>query len=280
MAKLKDARGNIRLIAFDLDGTVLNSKKQVTPRTKEAMRRAALQGICLVTATGRQMYDIPPGIFPGIPEISYAITANGALTYRLPAGDVILSRVFFVSDARQIISECRRYKAMLHVGYGKGGVLDDRGAAWEDLRSRDGIAMLSRAWGFSVSDTVTELATWKDPPCKLTLIFFDPAERERAVLHFLRHPELTVSSSEPMNLEIMPPHTNKGNAIVFLAAREGLDPRQIMAIGDSHNDMDMLSVAGLSVAMGNAAPELKEMADAVTSSCDEDGAALAIEGIL
>lgn len=280
MGKLADARGSIRMIAFDLDGTVLNSKKQVSPRVREAMRRAASQGIRLVTATGRQMDDIPPGVWPGIPWISYAVTANGALIYQLPEEEAVFSRGFSVPGARQIISDCRRYKAMLHVGYGKGGVLDDRGAVWEDRRAREELEALSRMWRFGFSDTVTELAAWKDPPCKLTLIFFDPVERERAVLHFSRQPGFVISSSEPMNLEIMPPHTNKGGAIMFLAAREGLDPQRVMAIGDGHNDMDMLSAAGLAVAMSNAAPELREMADAVTAGCDEDGAALAIEGIL
>ncbi|MCE5235776.1 MAG: Cof-type HAD-IIB family hydrolase [Clostridiaceae bacterium] len=280
MGKLEDLRGKIRLVAFDLDGTVLNSKKEVSPRTMEAMRRAAAGGIRLVTATGRQMNDIPCNVLPGIPGISYAVTANGALTYALPEGEAVFSRVFPAPDARRILSECRLFKAMLHVGYGKGGVLDDRGAAWEDPKARDGILALSRAWKFDFSDTVTEFAAWEDPPCKLTLIFFDPAERERAVLHFSKYRELTVSSSERMNLEIMPPNTHKGAAIAFLAAREGLSARQVMAIGDSHNDMDMLSAAGLGVAMGNGAPELKKMADFVTLSCDEDGVALAIEGIL
>ncbi len=280
MEKLKDARGSIRLIAFDLDGTALNSKKQVSPRTRDALRRAALEGLLLVTATGRQMYDIPPGVVPGIPGISYAITANGTLTYRLPEGEAVLSHGFSVPDARQIISECRGFKAMLHVGYGKAGIFDDRGAAWEDSRLRGEIKARSCARDLVFADTLTELAAWEDPPCKLTLLFFDLAEKERAVLHFLRQPGLTLASSEPTNLELTPPNTNKGSAIAFLMEREGLDLRQVMAIGDSHNDMDMLSAAGLSVAMGNAVPALKEMADAVTASCDEDGVALAIEGIL
>ena len=280
MGKFEDARGNIRLIAFDLDGTALNSKKQVSPRTKEAMRRAAQQGIRLVPATGRQMGDIPDHVLRSIPEASYAVTANGALVYRMPEQEVVLSRGFAVPNARRIIEECRRYKAMLHVGYGRGGVIDNQGVAWEDRWVRDEIEALSRTWLFNLADTWVELAAWQDLPCKMTLIFFDPAERERAIREFSRWPELNSSSSEITNLEIMPPETSKGSAVAFLAAREGLDARQVMAIGNGLNDMDMLSAAGLGVAVGNAEQELKEMADVVTASCDEDGVALAIEAIL
>lgn len=280
MGKFEELRGKIRLIAFDLDGTVLNGKKEVSPRTVEAMRRAAAKGIRLVIATGRQLSDIPYTVLPGIPNISYAVTANGALTYAMPAGEAVLSRAFSAPDAQRLLSECRLFKAMVHVGSGKGGVLDNRGAAWEDAKAKAEILALSRAWNFDFSDAVTEFTAWEDPPCKLTLIFFDPAERARAFLHFSKYRELIVSSSARLNLEIMPPNTHKGAAIAFLADREGLNAQQVMAIGDSHNDMDMLSAAGLGVAMGNAAPELKEVSDFVTLGCDEDGAALAIEGIL
>ncbi len=280
MGKFEDARGNIRLIVFDLDGTALNSKKQVSPRTKEAMRRAAQQGIRLVPATGRQMGDIPDHVLRSIPEASYAVTANGALVYRMPEQEVVLSRGFAVPNARRIIEECRRYKAMLHVGYGRGGVIDNQGVAWEDRWVRDEIEALSRTWLFNLADTWVELAAWQDLPCKMTLIFFDPAERERAIREFSRWSEMNISSSEITNLEIMPPETSKGSAVSFLAACEGLDARQVMAIGNGLNDMDMLSAAGLGVAVGNAEQELKEMADVVTASCDEDGVAIAIEAIL
>ena len=280
MNRLEDARGKIRLVAFDLDGTVLNSKKEISPRTKEAMRRAVAQGIRLVPATGRMMDEIPKNVYPGIPYVSCAVTANGARVYRLPEKEPVLSREFSVSDARKIIGECRRYRAVLYVGNGEDGVLDDRGAAWEDPRVKEILLRIEHACSFGFADTYTDLAAWKNPPCKFTLIFADQEERTRAAQSFSEQFECNVTSSDPFNLELMPKGASKGSALAFLMALEGIEAHQVMAIGDSDNDYEMLLTAGFSVAMGNAAPALKKVVDFVTASCDEDGMAMALEAIL
>ncbi len=280
MKKLEDARGKIRLVAFDLDGTVLNSKKEISPRTKEAMRRAAAQGIRLVPATGRMLEEIPKNVYPGIPYVYCAVTANGSRVYRLPEKEPVLSREFSVSEARNIIGECRRYKAVLYVGYGEDGVLDGRGAAWEDPRVKEILLRIERACSFGFADTYSDLAVWKNPPCKFTLIFADPDERARALHSFLLQFDCNVTSSDAFNLEFTPKGASKGSALAFLMNREGIEAHQVMAIGDSDNDHEMLLTAGLSVAMGNAAPHLKQAVDIVTASCDEDGMAMALEGIL
>lgn len=280
MNKLENSRGKIRLVAFDLDGTVLNSKKEISPRTKEALRRAAAQGIRLVPATGRMLYEIPKNVYPGIPYVSCAVTANGARVYRLPEKEPVLSREFSVLDARKIIGESRRYKAVLYVGYGEDGILDDRGAAWEDPRVKEVILRIEQACSFGFADTYADLAAWKNPPCKFTLIFADPDERARAVQSFLQLLDCNMTSSDALNLELTPKGASKGSALAFLMAHEGIEAHQVMAIGDSDNDHEMLLTAGFSVAMGNAAPALKKAADFVTASCDEDGMAMALEGIL
>lgn len=280
MNKLEDARGKIRLVAFDLDGTVLNSKKEISPRTKEAMRRAAAQGIRLVPATGRMMDEIPKNVYPGIPYVSCAVTANGARVYRLPEKEPVLSREFSVLDARKIIGESRKYKAVLYVGYGEDGVLDDRGAAWEDPTVKEVILRIEQACSFGFADTYADLAAWKNPPCKFTLIFADPDERAQAVESFLQLLDCNMTSSDPLNLELTPKGASKGSALAFLMALEGIEAHQVMAIGDSDNDHEMLLTTGLSVAMGNAAPALKKAVDFVTASCDEDGMAMALEAIL
>lgn len=279
MKKLEDARGKIRLVAFDLDGTVLNSKKEISPRTKEAMRRAAAQGIRLVPATGRMLNEIPKNVYPGIPCVSCALTANGARVYRLPEKEPVLSREFSVLDAQKIIWECRSYKAVLYVGYGEDGILDDRGAAWEDPRVKEVILRIERACSFGFADTYADLAVWKNPPCKFTLIFADQDERMKAVQSFCQL-DCNVTSSDRLNLELTPKGASKGSALKFLMALEGIKAQQVMAIGDSDNDHEMLLTAGFSVAMGNAAPALKKAVDFVTASCDEDGMAMALEAIL
>lgn len=279
MGKLEEARGKIRLIAFDLDGTALNGKKEISPRVKEAMRRAAAQGIRLVPATGRLLNEIPKTVYPGIPYVSCAVTANGARVYRLPEQEAIFLRAFAVRDAREIIAECRRCRAVLYVGYGEDGVLDDRGAAWEDAQVKGKLMRLERDRSFGFADTYADCAVWKNPPCKFTLLFVDLAERARAAQRFSQL-GCDVSSSDPLNLELMPKGVSKGGALAFLMGCEGLEAHQVMAIGDGDNDREMLGVAGCGVAMGNAVPALREAADIVTASCEEDGMALAVEGIL
>ncbi len=279
MNKLENSRGKIRLVAFDLDGTVLNSKKEISPRTKEALRRAAAQGIRLVPATGRMLYEIPKNVYPGIPYVSCALTANGARVYRLPEQEPVLSREFSVLDARKIIGESRRYKAVLYVGHGEDGILDDRGAAWEDPRVKEVILRIEHDCSFGFADTYADLAGWKNPPCKFTLIFADQDERAQAVQSFCQL-DCNVTSSDRLNLELTPKGASKGSALKFLMDLEGIKAQQVMAIGDSDNDHEMLLAAGFSVAMGNAAPALKKAVDFVTASCDEDGMAMALEAIL
>ena len=111
----------------------------------------------------------------------------------------------------------------------------------------------------------------------MNLLFADSEKRMKAKQELLQIPFIEVSSSLPQNLELNRKGGNKGNGLLALADYLGLKREELMACGDSDNDYSMIEAAGLGVAMANASKEIKNLADAVTLSNDEDGVAYAIK---
>jgi Cof subfamily protein (haloacid dehalogenase superfamily) len=269
--------GTVKIIAFDLDGTVLNSGKEITPRTLTAIHRALSAGIHIIPATGRQFYDIPRPVKDISP--SFIIANNGAQVYKMPEENPVLSKCYEKNAVLSLLDEFRNFKGMIFGAYDTVGVFDNKGRGFEE-----GITARKRSSGL-----------WKNPYplvdieslikegkrfIKLVMIFEDMAERQRAFDALLPRKDLYVTYFAADNIEVMPAGVSKGSALRFVAKELGIAMKNVMALGDSDNDKEMILEAGLGIAMGNAIEELKARADEVTLSCDEDGAALAIEKAL
>ncbi|MDR2142900.1 MAG: Cof-type HAD-IIB family hydrolase [Treponema sp.] len=266
----------VKLIAFDLDGTILNSGKEVTPRTLAAIHNALSAGIHIVPATGRQFSDIPQPV-KDIPS-PFIITNNGAQVYRMPETSLELSKKFEKDTALSLLYDLRNFKGMIFGAYDTIGVFDNKGRGVEE--GITGRKRNANSWNdYPIAD-IGSLIRDGIRFIKLVMIFEDPAERQRALNAFLPRKDLYVTYFAGDNIEIMPAGVSKGNALGFVAEKLGIDMKNVMALGDSDNDKDMIRKAGLGIAMGNATEELKAAADEVTLSCDEDGAALAIEKAL
>jgi Cof subfamily protein (haloacid dehalogenase superfamily) len=276
---------DIRLIVFDLDGTALNGEKKISPRTWAAFDAVIEAGISIVPATGRQLNFLPQGL-PEHPGIPYIIANNGATVFSPIEKKILLHQPFGAEGARAVLAECRTCKALIFGSNAERSVLDNGGACWDDRE----IMALYRQWESLWSPRLGNLEEVflsggkENHPgqelCKFALVFTQKAEHARSLEKLKARADVQVTSSDRNNLELVRPGVGKETAMRFVAEKLGLAMSQVMSIGDNLNDTGMIREAGFGVAMGNALPEVKAEADFITASCDEDGAALAIEKAL
>ncbi|MCI5993993.1 MAG: Cof-type HAD-IIB family hydrolase [Clostridiales bacterium] len=268
---------DIRLIALDLDGTLLNSDKQLTQQNAQALACAAARGIEIVPTTGR-FFSGMPEIIRSLPYLHYAITINGAAVYDVRQ-DADIARA---EIPLPLAVEIMRYLDTLPVIY--DCYMNNWGWMTRAMQLRaDAFApdehylRMIRNLRTPVDDLKSYLLETGRDVQKIQLFLTDPALRLTLLRQLGGQFEgLCVSSSVPNNIEINSTDANKGEALRKLAAHLGLDISQTMAIGDGLNDLSMLRAAGVGVAMENACPEAKQAADYVTGSCDESGVAAAI----
>ncbi|MDR2470763.1 MAG: Cof-type HAD-IIB family hydrolase [Treponema sp.] len=272
------------LIAFDLDGTTLDSEKTISPGNYRALRRAHLAGVRLVPCTGRSLHELPAELNGLIDEFGftvfpYMITDNGAQVYDPPGKKQLFARGLSEKTALAILAEGRRRPALTYASFGIGGATDNRGMIWDAEEARPFIAEYEQKWKLPAAN-LEDLIKWNCGAVKMSMNLLSGEDCEKARAEFSTWPGLTLSSAAENNIEFMTEGICKGEALRFISGHSGVPPERIMAIGDNHNDMEMIRGAGFGVAMGNAIPELKEAARWVTASNDEDGLALAIEKML
>lgn len=271
----------IKLIGLDLDGTLLNEKKELSKGNRQAIERAASQGVIIVPATGRPLVGLQPCVL-SLP-IKYALTANGAAIYEITTK----KRIYEVCISRErtmaILSMLREYDVMEDCfidgrGYGEEGKLSqsDLYAMPEIVRA---YIKATRTQVKSLPEYIRENNSMVE---KITVNFREKDGIllwEKEILERLskEFPDCAVVKGIPTNLEITDAKATKGNAILKLGELLGISREEIMVCGDSQNDMEMIRAAGLGVAMGNAIPEVKKAADYITLSNEEDGVAKAIQ---
>jgi Cof subfamily protein (haloacid dehalogenase superfamily) len=271
-----DTTERIRLIAFDLDGTVLNSQKEVSPRTREAISKAKAAGIYIVPATGRQFNDVHP-LLKDLAD-PYVIANNGAQLFSVPGGSLVFSRSFERDTVLSLLREIRNFDALIFGAYDAVGFFDNGGKGFESgVTGR----MIQSRWknNYPLKDLETEIQSGGNF-IKLVMLFENIAERERAYVTLAPRKDLYVTFFAEDNIELMSAGINKGEALKAAAAKLSIPMTEVMAIGDSDNDREMIREAGIGVAMGNALDTVKAEADRITGFCDEDGAAEAIESVI
>ena len=263
---------DIKLIAFDLDGTLLTTEKELTDENKAALERAAELGIVLVPATGRFFGVIPENV-RSLPWFRYYITINGASVYDAREGRTLLRaeipwrravEVMGYLDGLPVIYDC---------------YMDDWGWMTRALHdrvegfapNRHSLAML-RDFRRPVPELKAHITALGHDVQKIQMFFRDPELRLRSMEEMkVRFPDLAVTSSIPRNVELNSLEAQKGVALLRLAEHLGVDPAETAAFGDDLNDVNMLQAAGIGVAMANAGPEARAAADRITDSCDESG---------
>jgi Cof subfamily protein (haloacid dehalogenase superfamily) len=269
----------IRLLAVDIDGTLLDSKSQLPPRNAEALLAAHRAGIEVVLVTGRRHPFAMP-IAEQIPFDLVLITSNGAVI-KSRSGQTFLRHLLPLEVARQAIewtAAWRRYTMLAFDVEGRGQIV------MESLESRTpGFASWYERNKQYVEFQPLEAALNQDP---LQVMYGGPLGPMQEIAQALdRAPfrktfQLTKTFYESRDLGIMDlihSSCSKGAALAEWAARQGVPRNQVMAVGDNFNDLEMLEFAGLPVVMGNAVPELKADGWRVTLDNDSAGLAVAIE---
>ena len=275
------ANSDIRLIAFDLDGTLLNADKILTPRNKEALERAAEKGIHIVPTTGRLFKGIPAEIRE-FPFLRYAITINGAAVFDTETGGNLYRAEIPLEKAIEIMTYLDQFPIIYDCYKDNTGWMTQ--SMWDQAEIFAPNAYYVRSIRTNRSP-VPELKEYLmqqgGSVQKIQLFALDPALRTDLLKEIpLRFSHLAVSSSVSRNVEINHEDAHKGAALLALASHLGLDRSQVMAFGDGLNDISMIREAGIGVAMENAVDEVRAVADLITGSCEESGVAEVIERLL
>jgi Cof subfamily protein (haloacid dehalogenase superfamily) len=252
-----------RLIAMDLDDTLLMDDLTVSVATRQAMSEAIALGAHLTIATGR-MFDSAQKIARQIGLNVPIITYQGSLIKNLLDEEILYERSVPVDVANQIYDYCLEHGLHLQ------SYIGDKLYAPEENDKLRGYAKQSNI-PYTIEPNFSRVIN-HDRQTKL-LIIDEPAKLD-AILPELREmlgSRVHVTKSKPNYLEFMHPEGTKGHALRFLAAQYGIPMEETIAMGDAMNDHEMVQAAGLGVAMANAVPALKEIADYITLSNNDDG---------
>lgn len=270
---------NIKLIALDLDGTLLNSEKKVSERTVEVLKRCEAQGIWIVPTTGRAKEAVPEFILK-LPGVHYGIFVNGASIWNLEKQEEIVRDCIDWKTAQETARILCHYPILYDFYIDGTGICEERFLnCLEQFGLPEYYCRFIRETRTATEDLFEYLETTHASVQKMNLLFsMDGKKVKETVREVLaKLPGILVTSSFPWNLEVNAAGVVKGKGIRHLAEYLGLPMEQTMACGDGENDLSMVRAAGFGVAMKNAAPFLKEQADWITLSNDEDGVAEAIE---
>lgn len=268
---------DIKLIATDLDGTLLTNDKKLSAKNAESLKLAAEKGIHIVPATGRPWIGVCEEL-KRMPFIRYALVMNGAMVWDSAAEKAIYKSSFTTEQALELWDFIQKYNTMAdaHVG-GVGRISAYYYNNCEEFVESDAIAALLRATRIKTDDVRRLILESPEGVEKINLTFKVIDERNRAFEELKQFDFAVATSSVSNNIEINHINATKGKALAALAKHLRLDMSQVMAVGDSGNDSSMIEMAGFGVAMGNALSHIKEMASFVTLDNENDGVAYAIE---
>ena len=287
----------IRLVALDLDGTLLDSQSQISPRTRQAIADAVGRGVIVLPCTGRPLASLPP-LVAQLPGIRYAITANGAAVWDMgtdPLGavysryadaaqrpthePVLLERHCLPPEtAREVFALYREYHGPLSIFSDGRSYLDGTGMALfqdrhiqrhstEARQPNDGRFLVVRDLGEWMSRHAHEVE-------KFCMFFHSVKEAQQYLPRFTAIEGVEVVQGAPDNIEVTAAGVNKGESLLALADHLGIPREATLAVGDSENDRAMLEKAGVAAVMANGMEQIRKLADIVSENDnDHDGVA-------
>lgn len=267
-----------QLIAVDMDGTLLNSKKEITPRTAAAVTQALARGYHVVMATGRCYRQIAP-YMRQFPAMRYAITSSGAAV-----ADCVENRII---SSQNIAADTAAGVMRAFVGLDGFPIIFSNGEALyrpELLNDSQHFGMDAYVDNFKANGTAAEemersFLAAPYPVEKLDFYFTDAAERAKFLARVQGAPAWVVPC-ESAGVEVNATGVDKGSGLQALCRCLNIPVSAAIAIGDSENDCSMLRDAGLPLAMGNAIDDVKAASEYIMPDCDHDGVAEAIERFL
>ena len=265
------------MVALDLDGTTLNSEREISARTIAAFEACRDKGVHVVVSTGRPYSSLPVNVIEA-PGLEFAITSNGAHINYIKTGEAIYSDYL----DPQAVEEVARLKAesgadievfIDGIAYTDESYLEDVRLNGCEYRSADYVLWSRRPR----ADVTAFMLENRNRIENVNFVYstLELLEESRPSVEAIKN--ATITSSFKNNLEVGGPNTSKKTALIELMNRLGVDSSELMCCGDAPNDIQMLEFAAVGVAVANAWGGTKNHADYVTDSNDDDGVAKAIE---
>ncbi|PWI34213.1 sugar-phosphatase [Vibrio albus] len=261
-----------KLIALDMDGTLLNSDKEISQQNKEAIAKARALGVTVVLASGRPI----EGIMPKILELDltsdndFVLSYNASLVQRVSNGEVIRSQTLTGKETKLLASLSNDLGINIHAFSQEHGLITPKNSKYTEHEAKIN--------GMDV--TVLDFSTLEDDHQIIKTMMIDEPDRlEKAIAAMPKelYEQFTIVRSSPFFLEFLNKDSNKGVGVKVIAEYLGLNADQVICMGDAENDHHMIEYAGLGIAMGNAMEQTKSLADYVTDTNDNHGVAAAIE---
>lgn len=260
-----------KLIAVDMDGTLLNEDKKISKRTYDVISRAKEIGKKVVLSTGRPLKGVMPYVekLNLVDDDDYVITFNGALVQSTKDGNIILDLPLSYEDYLGLYKVSRELGVNVHALTDKS-VLTPKNNPYTEIESNiNSIPIIESPVESIDPDTLIVKVMFIDKPELLDNAF---ANLPKWVLD-----KYTIVRSTPHFLEFLDLRVNKGIGVSAVAEKLGLSKEEVICVGDAGNDLAMIEYAGLGVAMGNATEEVKSVSDYITHTNEEDGVAHVIE---
>ena len=266
------------LIGFDMDGTILNSQKTISHRTLEAVNRAARMGKRVILSTGRCISELEE-FRDVLANVSHYVCESGALIYDAVNQSILHSETLPRDLVEQVLETAAHEDVMVYMMSG-GQALANASQVADTSHYHMGVyqEMMDRV----VNKTDDIAALYRKHPFpveKLNLFSASADIRERLHSRICGLP-LAIAFAEGASLELSPLNVSKASGLVWLCGHLDIPLHQTIIVGDADNDAQVLQIAGLSVAMGNALPHIKELCDVVVADNDHDGCAEAVDRYL
>lgn len=262
----------IRLIVMDLDGTLLTSEKNVSDYSKQVLRRAREKGVAVTVATGRML--ISANYFGReIEADAPIICCNGALVQNLGAKSPLFERVFPPETTAELLELAHAHGWYVQWYSGENIYAEDyRPEYFAAYRTVKGFSLQEVGHNFSAYTKGVVQVVMRDLEKGIAPIAALIRERFEG--------RVEVQQSRGYTLDLTPAGVTKAVGVEAVMRHLGISPAEVMACGDSDNDLTMLALAGTSVVTANGQAEAKALASYIAPGCDEDGVARAIEELV
>lgn len=271
---------NYKLLALDIDGTILNSKGQLTARTRQAIAQAKKRGVQVMLATGRRLTSTLP-IAEELGLNQYLVVHNGAVIYDPLLQKAIFQKGIELSLARELVDklEALTINYVVYEGENMGERIVAPRGTWNEPEDLLTTYLGERA------EFVPEMDL-KSPPIRISII--DRTEKvvplfEQWTANYQERANFLLFGAERhtwRGIEVVPAGCDKGVGVAQVAKLLNIDQKDVVAIGDNVNDLEMILWAGLGIAMENGSASLKARARKIARGHDQDGAAQIIEELL
>lgn len=271
---------HIKLVASDLDGTLLNKNKEITPRLFDALKKLDELGIYFVPSTGRPFGTVPKAI-KELPFLKYVITSNGAAIYDAAEQKNIIEN-FLTPEAVDAVIKIAKELPVITEYFieGKAYIAKD---IYDDLApfnlTESHVTYIKNS-RTPVEDFWNEMKQNNTVLENINLVFADMELRKETWDRLKALGLASVTAATTKNIEITSLFATKAKALEKLCKVLGFTRENVLAMGDGDNDMPMIEFAGIGVAMANGEDHIKEAADIIADDCDDFGAAKILEQII